>query len=471
MNARRGKALLHSAVAIQDPTPNSAPSHERTPPRRAVSAWVLYDLANTIFSMGVVSLYLPLWLREVMGADRADSTWGVIAAISYALIFLVSPQIGAMTDRFGRRIPFLVVSTVICVVFTTLLARFGLVATAVFFIVANIAYQAGSQFYDALLPEVSTEKNRGWIGGIGVGVGYLGSFIAVVLGFIFGTANKPFLFLLIGSLFLLFALPCFFLVNERRRPRREPVFGLAAMRESTRETIRTLKSGNEYPGLLRFLVGRVFYTDAINTVIIVMSLVAVNLAVASGLSQTAGERAAQFVLLSSIVFAVAGGFFWGWMTDRLGPKRTLNAVLFLWMATFTFAAAVAILALPLFWLYVVGAFAGFSIGGVWASDRPYMLRLTPPHRIGEFYGLYGMVGRFSAITGPATWALIFWVVVRVMGMEPRIGQGVGILPLVAQMFVAYLILRKVSDRHRSWPVQERPGGLAAELEVGAIPRT
>jgi len=431
---------------------------------------VLYDLANTIFSMGVVSLYLPLWLREVMGADRADTTWGIIAAISYALIFLVSPQVGAMTDRFGRRIPFLVVSTVICVLFTTLLARFGLVATAVFFVVGNIAYQAGSQFYDALLPEVSTEKNRGWIGGIGVGVGYLGSFIAVVLGFIFGTADKPLLFLLIGALFLLFALPCFFLVNERRRPRREPVFGFAAMRESTRETLRTLKSGNEYPGLLRFLVGRVFYTDAINTVIIVMSLVAVNLAVASGLSQTAGERAAQFVLLSSIVFAVAGGFFWGWMTDRFGPKRTLNAVLFLWMATFAFAAAVAILALPLFWLYVVGAFAGFSIGGVWASDRPYMLRLTPPHRIGEFYGLYGMVGRFSAITGPATWALIFWLVVGVMGMEPRIGQGVGILVLVAQMFVAYIILRKVSDHPPAWPLPAVTLAPAAQLEVGAAPR-
>ena len=35
-----------------------------------------------------------------------------------------------------------------------------------------------------------------------------------------------------------------------------------------------------------------------------------------------------------------------------------------------------------------------------------MLRLTPPDRIGEFYGLYGMVGRFSAITGPIIWAIV-----------------------------------------------------------------
>src|SRR5690554_6727100 len=108
---------------------------------RAGAAWVSYDLANTIFSMGVVSLFLPMWLREVMGPERVDMVFGAIAAISYAIVFVVSPQLGAMTDRAGRRMPFLITSTVICVVFTMLLARLGIVATAVFFIMANIAYQ------------------------------------------------------------------------------------------------------------------------------------------------------------------------------------------------------------------------------------------------------------------------------------------------------------------------------------------
>jgi hypothetical protein len=57
-----------------------------------------------------------------------------------------------------------------------------------------------------------------------------------------------------------------------------------------------------------------------------------------------------------------------------------------------------------------------------------------------------MVGRFSAVTGPAIWAGIFWLTVQVLGMEPRIGQGVGILLLGLQMFVGWLILRKVPLR-------------------------
>jgi MFS transporter, UMF1 family len=119
------------------------------------------------------------------------------------------------------------------------------------------------------------------------------------------------------------------------------------------------------------------------------------------------------------------------------------------------AGAVGIIGLPLWVLYAVAAGAGAALGGVWASDRVYMLRLTPPHRIGEFYGLYGMVGRFSAITGPATWALILFLTTKTMGLAPQVGQGVGVLVLLVQVVVSYWILRKVDDAPRNW--DELPG--------------
>src|SRR6478672_10095765 len=115
----------------------------RNIPTRAVVSWVLYDLANTIFSMGVVSLYFPLLVRAHAGANNADFEWGVIGAISMGIIFVASPLLGAMTDRAEKRMPFLVVSTLICVGFTALLARGGFYFTAVCFTVANVAYQAG----------------------------------------------------------------------------------------------------------------------------------------------------------------------------------------------------------------------------------------------------------------------------------------------------------------------------------------
>jgi MFS transporter, UMF1 family len=435
---------------LADPPIHGGMPHMPAVPRRAVAGWVMYDLANTIFSMGVVSLFFPLWVRETVGAGRADVLWGVILGVSYAIIFIASPLLGAMTDRARRRMPFLVVSTLLCVGFTVLLARGGFVVSAIFFVLANVCYQAGLQFYDALLPEVSTPANRGRVGGIGIAVGYMGSFLAVGMGFMLGTENKAQLFLYIGLLFLIFAVPCFLFVRERGNPNPRPVFGLKMIRESTADTIRTLRSGSEYPGLLRFLVGRVFYTDAVNTVIAIMGLYTVNIAVASGLDATEGERAAQLILLFAIVFAIIGGFVWGVVVDRIGPKRSLNHVLLGWVAVFLAAAAVGIFALPLWALGLVAAGAGIALGGVWAADRPYMLRLTPPHRIGEFYGLYGMVGRFSAISGPITWAIVLWITIDGFGLAPHVGQGIGVLTLLLEIFIAMYILRLVTDAPRSW---------------------
>jgi len=424
----------------------------RVIPIRAVASWVLYDLANTIFSMGVVSAYFSTWVRDQVGAIRADYVYGVITAISMGIIFVASPLLGSMTDRARRRMPFLVVSTLVCVGFTTLLARFGFYFTAICFTIANVAYQAGLQFYDAMLPEVSHEGNRGKISGIGVGVGYLGSYIAIGLGLdsVFGSADKPFLFTMIALFFLLFALPCFVFVKERGNPNPRPVFSWRMVRESTGDTIQTLKSGGEYPGLVRFLVGRVFYTDPINTVISIMMLYTINVAVSTGLSKRDGEEAGKIIMMIAITCAVAGGFAWGWLVDRVGPKRTLNYVLYLWMGIFVLAAAVGIVGLPILFLYVVACAAGVGLGGVWAADRPYMLRLTPPWRIGEFYGLYGMVGRFSAITGPLIWAAVTWVTNSAFGLEPQVGQGIAVLILLLLIIVSYAILQPVTDTPRNW---------------------
>lgn len=443
--------MLESSVPTQPADPPARPPHVVT--RKAVVGWVLYDLANTIFSMGVVSLYFSLWVRDQVGAGRADSVYGIITAVSMGLIFLVSPLLGAMTDRAPRRMPFLITSTITCVILTAMLARAGFWGTAILFVLANVAYQAGVQFYDAMLPEVSNEDNRGRIGGIGVGVGYLGSYLAVILGLTLGTEDKPRLFLALAVAFLVFSIPCFLWVRERGNPRPRKI-DWAMIRDSTSQTIRTLRAGKEYPGLVRFLVGRVFYTDSINTVISVMALYTVNVAVSTGLTEKQGQDKSQLIMLFAITFAVAGGFFWGWLTDRLGPKRTLNYVLLAWMGVFAFAGAVGIVGLPLWCLFVVAASAGFALGGIWASDRPYMLRLTPPARVGEFYGLYGMVGRFSAITGPILWAASTYLTIQVLHLAPRVGQGLSVIVLMGMVVISWFILRPIDDAPRQWKPED-----------------
>lgn len=417
--------------------------YERKIPRRSVVSWILYDLANTIFSMGVLSLYFSLFVRSEVGIDRADGVYGVISAVSMGLIFVLSPALGAMTDRARRRMPFLVGATLLCVASTALIGAGPFSLSVLLFVLANAAYQAGVQFYDSLLPEVTHAGNRGRISGIGVGIGYVGSYIAVGAGLLIAPDNHQTLFGVLAASFLLFALPCFFFVGERGNPSPKPVFTWQALLSSAGETLRTMRSTQEFPGLARFLVGRVFYTDAINTVIAYMGLYTVNVSLATGLSAAAGRTQAQLVLLSAVSCSVVGGFVWGRAVDRFGPKRTLEAVLVLWLGVFAMAAAIGAFVLPIFWLYIVAGLAGIALGGIWSADRPYMLLLSPPSRIGEFYGLYGMVGRFSAISGPLLWAAIVHAAVDWSGLTPLMGQSMAIVSLLVMTLVGFLILRRV----------------------------
>jgi len=124
------------------------PDDTRVIPRRAVVSWIVYDLANVIFTMGVNSLNFPLFVAAMVGAERADSLVGRITAVSMGIMFCISPLLGAMTDRARKRMPFLFWATFICCASVALIGRLPFVFSALFWVIANGGYQAGVQFYD-----------------------------------------------------------------------------------------------------------------------------------------------------------------------------------------------------------------------------------------------------------------------------------------------------------------------------------
>ena len=157
----------------------------------SIVSWAFYDLGNTIFSILIVSFYFSLWvISDDIGGT--DSDYAFANALSMALVFLTAPIIGALSDQARRRMPFLFYTTLLCVAFTALLGyeniecdkRTTLLVSLGFFILANYFYQAGLIFYDSTLATISTPGNRGRIGGIGIGIGYIGSAVGVAAGYL-----------------------------------------------------------------------------------------------------------------------------------------------------------------------------------------------------------------------------------------------------------------------------------------------
>lgn len=407
---------------------------DEPPTRRATTSWILYDMANTIFSFNIVSSFYSLWLVRDLGI--AETVFAVGNSVSMAVMLLLAPPLGALSDRTRRRIPFLVASTVACVTLTAVLGFVPWQASILLFMLANVGFQAGLIFYDSLLPTVSTPQTRGRIGALGVGIGYLGSLAGLGLGTWILSGNEardPYLFVATAAFFLVLALPAFLFVRERAGPPlrlRLAELGTAS-RDSFRGLFRLLR-GTENRDLRRFLVGRVFYTDAANTMIIFMAIYATQ---EIGFSD-AGVRP---ILLFGILGAALGAPLWGILVDRAGPKHALDVVLSTWIFGLTVTVLVPVLGLPQSTFYPLAALLGAALGGTWSADRPLLLGLAPPERIGEFYGYYAMVGRFSAVMGPLAWALV---------ADPDLlgwGRPAAVATLGVFMLAGFLILRRLPD--------------------------
>ena len=409
-----------------------------TPGRRSVWSWVVYDLANTIFALGVIGLYFPDWLTSV---GQPDSALAVVEAAAGVVVIFLAPWAGARSDVRGTRIPTLVVTTIVCVAATALLATGSELATLALLGVALIAFNVGAVVYDALLVDVSTPANRGRISGLGVGVGYIGSFIGLGIGFVtldvlgwsYGATFKV---LAIG--FLLLALPAFFFIEERPGHDDAP---LPRLGDVMSRLLASWRLASTYDGVVRFLVGRFLYTDAINTLIGGFLTIFV-------IQELGLDRQFMMTLLGvAIAFASLGAFGAGWLVERLGPLRVLRSVLVLWMVAIGAGIAAAVTGeTGLAW--AIGPLGGMALGATWAADRVVMTRVSPPRHLGEMYGLYATVGRFATILGPLTWALI----VDVVGL----GRRVAMASLIGFIAAGWWILRQVDDKERVWAPADLP---------------
>jgi UMF1 family MFS transporter len=409
---------------------NSVAAPAQAAARRAVLGWILYDLANVVYSINIGSLYFSLWV--VNDAGGSDGHFGLASSASMAIVFVAAPFLGALSDLAPRRVPLLAVTTILCCALTMILGMGGLYPSLIIFAIAYAIFQAGLIFYDSLLPVVSSEENRGWISGLGIGAGFGGALFGILTGLVVLGQNpdaKPLVFKLTALIFLLGSLPCFLWVRERPATTASRL-DMNAMKQAIRTLRGTVGEARQYAGLPRFLIGRVFYTDAGNTMLAFMGVYATK---EVGFS----ELQTQLVLLAGILTGPLGALFGGRSVDLIGPKRTLLRILILWIAVLAMIAIIPGFNLPTWLFWIVAPLAGIAIGGTSATDRTLLLRLAPPSRIGQFFGLYAMVGRFAAIIGPLMWT----VIVEWIGW----GRPVAVAGLAVMVVFARSVISPIDD--------------------------
>jgi UMF1 family MFS transporter len=400
--------------------------------RSAVFGWILYDLANTIFSFVVVTRYFNDWIIEERG--QPDYYVGLMtAAVSIALVFTL-PVIGAAADRrFGHK-PILIAFTLLCVSATALLGLVGPVLLALVVAgLATFAFNTADSQYHPLLSVVASEERRGRVSGLGVAVGYIGSLMALfLLGALVQDGEAQKAFIPAALMFLVFAIPCFLLVREGpRKPQPAARNPFAQLRDTVGRARR------EPYG--RLLLARFFYVDAIATVIQFMTVYA------RRTGDFDGDQI-DVLLAISTVAAIGGAIGAGLLAERIGPRKVVLATLWMTIATLVAAAATGSSAL----LWVLGPMVGIALGSLSAVDRVFLLRLVPADRRGEEFGLYALVGKLSSGFGPLVlWGGSVLVGVELLGLTKFDASRLAVIVLAGAALLGLVILRPLSDTVRT----------------------
>lgn len=425
--------MAEAALSAPVSTVDSRPPGESPAARRSVLGWVLYDFSNVVFATNMTSVYFPIWVVDDAGGR--DSHYGIASGASLALVCVTAPFLGVLLDRIRKRMPLLIAATLATCLCTLFIGTGGLYPSLALFFVANVFFQSGVTVYDSFLPDLSSAERRGWLSGAGVAAGFAGSVVGLLIGLsvlTFDEDAKPLVFKLTAVVFLLASLPCFLWVREPDHRMRKSVVQ-AGRRDVLADVRATWSYLGANPRLRRFLLTRFVYTDAANTLLAFLGIYATK---ELGFS----DLQIQLLLLSGILIGPIGALVAGRWTDHIGALITLRRTLFVWLAALVLAAAVPLLELPdnLFWL--IAPLVGIALGATAACDRPALLSLAREGEFGRAFGLYAMVGRFSAVTGPLIWAAI------VSGLG--FGRPVAVLSLAVCMAIAIAMLNTLGSLPR-----------------------
>ena len=404
--------------------------------RLQIFIWTLFDFANTSFSVIVVAVGYSLYFKDVVagGHGRGDFLWGVAVSISMLITAIIAPVLGAAADFSSRRKRFLFGFTIVSIICTALLyfVDAGMIAAGmILFILANIGFEGGIVFYDAFLPTLTTERSYGRVSGYGFAMGYVGSLTTLLIamplyanGFI--PSNLPNIklsFVIAAAIFFLFAAPLFLFFRDHKKTfEKKPSYVRAGI-DRVRDTIRHMK---KYRQVARFMVAFFIYNDGILTVISFASIFA---------QQSLNFSLQEIIVLFAVVqgSGVIGSLIFGVVTDKIGPKKTIDINLILWLLVVT--AAYFVHTKEMF--FAIGIVAGSSLGASQSASRSLMALLTPKEREAEFFGFYdGLCGKASAVIGTFLFGLISYLTNN---------QRLSILSVGVFFVVGLILLQRVDD--------------------------
>ncbi|MDT8410522.1 MAG: MFS transporter [Wenzhouxiangellaceae bacterium] len=372
-------------------------------------AWAFYDWANSAFSTVILTFVFARYFSQSVVGDEIAGTeyWGNIVGTAGIAVALLAPVLGAIADRSGRRKPWLVFFTLLCVTASAMLwfvrpdiDDFWWAAIWVGLGIAGAEF--AFVFYNTMLPDLVGHQRIGRWSGWGWGLGYAGG-VACLLVALFGfvQADVPLFgldldreqaehiratFVLVAVWYLAFALPLFFFTPDR------PATGLGfrqAVRAGLGQLGQSLAQLGKYGDILRFLVARMLYVDGLATL---FAFGGVYAAGAFGMGQA---EVLRFGIAINVT-AGLGALGLSWVDDLIGGRNTILLAL---IGLISCGAGLLVVD-SVAWFWGFAMTLGVFVGPLQAASRSYLGRAAPERLRNQMFGLFTFSGKATAFVGP-----------------------------------------------------------------------
>ncbi|MFJ1457985.1 MFS transporter [Nocardia sp. N2S4-5] len=393
--------------------------------RGQVVAWGLWDWGSSAFQAVILTFVFSVYLTDTVGDDlpggiSASSWLGWALGLSGLFVAVTAPVSGQWFDATARRRLSLAVLTGLTI----------MVMAAMFFVhddhrelwlgllllgLGSAAFELAGVPYNAMLRQVSTPATVGRVSGFGWAMGYFGGILLLLIcyfGFIAGDGDNRGLLdvptqdglnirlvaVFAAVWFAAFAVPMLMAIPELPRTTADPGAARAGFFASYRVLWRDLRDlWTADRRTVGFLVASAVFRDGLAGVFTFGAVLAVRV------YGIADDDVLLFGIAANVVAAL-GALVAGRFDDTVGPKAVIVASL---IAMLVCGAALLVVSGPvLFWVF--GLLLTIFVGPAQAAARSFLVRLAPPGREGQMFGLYTTTGRAVSFLAPTLFGLFAW---------------------------------------------------------------
>ena len=408
---------------------------------RTELSWAFYDWANSVYVLLVMTAFFPFFLKhhvEVAGSGHSTTVvLGYASSLASLAVVFLAPVLGALGDQYGARRKLLAAFAVfgILATFCLSLVESGhpLLAACVFAL-GNIGFSAASGLYDALLLSVTSRDRLDRLSALGFSLGYAGSLILFVIGFL-ATQNPHWLgfadaigamrmiFVLTALWWLLFTIPLLCAAIDEKPLAKKTSGTWQHVRAAFGELRDTLREVRQYRNAAWFLLAYWLYMDGVYTVI--------KMAVAYSDALGFDAMVPMTGILAVQVIAIPATLAYGRLAGRFGARRMIMIGIFAYLIV---TAGAPLMSRPEHF-YILAVVIGLAQGGLQSVSRSTYAKMIPHSESGKYFGFYSMVGKSSAVLGPF-----------LMGsMALLLGEKLSILAIPILLIAGMVVMTRVKD--------------------------